>query len=55
MRLGIPGPLAQAQADHVGWHQTTWLVQRSVFARVVWWLAVDVAGQPGARWAGLGA
>ena len=29
-RLGIPGPLAQAQADHVGWHQIARLVQRSV-------------------------
>jgi len=29
-RLGIPGPLAQAQADHVGWHQAARLVQRSV-------------------------
>jgi hypothetical protein len=27
-RLGIPGPLAQAEADHVGWHQIAWLVQR---------------------------
>ena len=26
-RLGIPGPLAQAQADHLGWHQTARLVQ----------------------------
>ena len=29
-RLGIPGSLAQAEADHVGWHQTARLVQRSV-------------------------
>jgi hypothetical protein len=28
-RLGIPGPLAQAEADHVDWHQTAQLVQRS--------------------------
>jgi hypothetical protein len=27
-RLGILGPLAQAEADHVGWHQITRLVQR---------------------------
>jgi hypothetical protein len=29
-RLGIPGPLAQAEADRVGWRQTARLVQRSV-------------------------
>ena len=28
-RLGIPGPLAQAQADRVDWHQTARLVQHS--------------------------
>jgi Bacterial protein of unknown function (DUF899) len=28
-RLGIPGPLAQAGADHVGWHQIARLVRRS--------------------------
>ncbi len=27
-RLGIPGPLAQAEADHAGWHQIARLVQR---------------------------
>jgi hypothetical protein len=27
-RLGIPGPLAQAEADRVGWHQTAWLARR---------------------------
>jgi hypothetical protein len=27
-RLGIPGPLAQAQADRVGWHQTARLARR---------------------------
>ena len=27
-RPGIPGPLAQAQADHVDWHQTARLAQR---------------------------
>jgi hypothetical protein len=26
-RLGIPGPLAQAEADRAGWHQTTRLVR----------------------------
>jgi hypothetical protein len=29
-RSGIPRPLAQAGADHVGWHQIARLVQRSV-------------------------
>jgi hypothetical protein len=27
-RLGISGPLAEAQADHTGWHQIARLVQR---------------------------
>jgi hypothetical protein len=27
-RLGIPGPLAQAEANRVNWHQTARLVQR---------------------------
>jgi hypothetical protein len=27
-RLGIPGPLAEAAADHVDWHQVAKLVQR---------------------------
>jgi hypothetical protein len=27
-RLGIPGPLAEADADHVDWHQIARLVQR---------------------------
>jgi hypothetical protein len=27
-RLGIPGPLAEAQDDHAGWHQIARLVQR---------------------------
>jgi hypothetical protein len=27
-RLGIPGPLAEAEADHVDWHQIARLVQR---------------------------
>ena len=27
-RLGIPGPLAEAEADHVDWHQVARLVQR---------------------------
>jgi hypothetical protein len=26
-RRGIPGPLAQAEADHVDWHQIARLVQ----------------------------
>ena len=38
-RLGIPGPLAEAQADHVGWHQIARLVQRgcapALAARIV--------------------
>jgi hypothetical protein len=29
-RLGIPGPPAQAEADHVGGHQIAGMVQRSV-------------------------
>ncbi len=29
-RLGIPGPLAQAEADRVGWHQIAGLVQGRV-------------------------
>ena len=27
-RLGIPGPLAQAEADRAGWHQIAWLARR---------------------------
>ena len=27
-RLGIPGPLAEAEADHVDWHQIAQLVRR---------------------------
>jgi hypothetical protein len=27
-RLGIPGPLAEAVADHVDWHQIAALVRR---------------------------
>ncbi len=27
-RLGIPGPVADAAADHVDWHQIAKLVQR---------------------------
>jgi hypothetical protein len=27
-RLGIPGPQAEARADHAGWHQIARLVQR---------------------------
>jgi hypothetical protein len=27
-RLGIPGPLAQAEADRVGWYQIARLVRR---------------------------
>jgi hypothetical protein len=27
-RLGIPGPLAEAAADHVDWHQVARLVRR---------------------------
>jgi hypothetical protein len=27
-RLGIPGPLAEAYADHLDWHQIARLVQR---------------------------
>jgi len=27
-RLGIPGPLADAAADHVDWHQVARLVRR---------------------------
>ena len=27
-RLGIPEPLAEADADNVDWHQVAWLVQR---------------------------
>ena len=27
-RLGIPGSLAEAEADHVDWHQIARLVQR---------------------------
>jgi hypothetical protein len=27
-RLGIPEPLAEAEADHVDWHQVARLVQR---------------------------
>ena len=27
-RLGLPGPLAQAEADHVDWHQIARLVRR---------------------------
>jgi len=27
-RLGIPAPLAEANADHVDWHQIAKLVQR---------------------------
>lgn len=26
-RLGIPGPLAQAEADRAGWHQTARLAR----------------------------
>jgi hypothetical protein len=28
MRLGIPGPLAEAYADRLDWHQIAHLVQR---------------------------
>ena len=38
-RLGIPGPLAQAQAGRVGWHQIAWLagaaVPRALAVRMV--------------------
>lgn len=27
-RLGIPGPSAEAEADHVGWHQIARLARR---------------------------
>ena len=27
-RLGNPGPLAEAEADHAGWHQIARLVRR---------------------------
>ena len=33
-RLGIPGPLAQAQADHAGWHQIARLVRRGCSPRL---------------------
>jgi hypothetical protein len=31
-RLGIPGPLAQAEADRVGWHQIAQLARRGCAA-----------------------
>jgi hypothetical protein len=33
-RLGLPGPLADAAADHVDWHQVAKLVQRGCPARL---------------------
>lgn len=33
-RLGIPGPLAAAAADHVDWHEVARLVQRGCPARL---------------------
>lgn len=33
-RLGIPGPLAEADADNVDWHQIARLVQRGCPARL---------------------
>ena len=33
-RLGIPWPLAEAEADHVDWHQIARLVQRGCSPRL---------------------
>jgi hypothetical protein len=33
-RLGIPGPLPEAEADHVDWHQIARLVQRGCSPRL---------------------
>ena len=33
-RLGDPGPLAEAEADHVDWHQIARLVQRGCSPRL---------------------
>jgi hypothetical protein len=33
-RLGIPGPLAEADADHVDWHQIARLVRRGCTPRL---------------------
>jgi hypothetical protein len=33
-RLGIPGPLAEADADHVDWHQIARLVHRGCAPRL---------------------
>ena len=33
-RLGIPGPLAKAEASHVEWHQIARLVQRGCSPRL---------------------
>jgi hypothetical protein len=33
-RLGIPGPLANAEADHVDWHQIATLVQSGCSPRL---------------------
>ena len=38
-RLGIPGPLAQAEADRAGWHQIARLARRGCAVA----LAVHVA------------
>jgi hypothetical protein len=39
-RLGIPGPLADAAADHVDWHQVARLVRRGCPPR----LALRIVG-----------
>jgi hypothetical protein len=39
IRLGIPGPLAQAAAGHVDWHQVAKLVRRGCPPR----LALQIA------------
>jgi hypothetical protein len=33
-RLGIPGPLAEAEADHVDWHQIARLAHRGCSPRL---------------------
>jgi hypothetical protein len=33
-RLGVPGPLAEADADHVDWHQIARLVRRGCAPRL---------------------
>jgi hypothetical protein len=35
-RLGIPWSLAEAEADHVDWHQIARLVQRGCSPRLAW-------------------